>query len=306
MNPDDKVNTEQPTTTPEDGDKAFAAGYESPDTPIEAVGETKPSATETTSPPKEKTVAEEGKTTKVEEAPDPWKDVPKVVRDQLEQSAQFQRTASESLRNIGTTLQSLPQQIKDATAAATAAVKAEGGEAPTKTEVAAATKSSEKWARLKEDYPDWADAMEEQLADVRAAFAAAAPAPVDAKALRGEIEGGLTKAITPALQAVQNRARQLALLDFYHEDWEEIARSAPYAAWIKTQSADVQALEKSPLAKDGRKLFDQYKAFAKRAKTKEESETRLKNAETPTGTPRTTTEPIDNEDEAFRAGYAQA
>lgn len=310
MNPEQDTQTNNAAAIEAEADKDFAAGYASPDVPTEGgeppVVADKPSATATTqAPAKAEAAVTEGKTTTVTETPDPWKDVPQVVRERLEKSEQFERTTGESLRNIGTTLQSLPQQIKDATAAATAVVKAAGGEAPTKTEVAAATKSSDKWTRLKEDYPDWAEAMEEQLADVRASLPASAPAP-DVAAITGQIEGNLTKAIRPALKAVETRARQLALLDFYHDDWEEIARSEPYAKWLDAQPADVKALEKSPLAREGKKLFDLFKADAKKAKAKETSQRRLENGITPEGQPRTSTDPVENEDDAFRRGYADA
>lgn len=101
-------------------------------------------------------------------------------------------------------------------------VSAAGGEAPTKTQVQDAAASSDKWNKLKEDFPDWADAVEERFA------ALPKSQPVDLEGLKRDIGNTFMTRIAESAQ----EAREYARLDRKHDGWEETIQTPEFEAFL--------------------------------------------------------------------------
>lgn len=184
-------------------------------------------------------------------AEDEWlKTVPQSIRDNLTAVS----GVSNRLRNIEGHIGGLTSQTKEIkaalTAAKTAAVAA-GGDTPTDAQVAAAT-TGEKWKQMKEDFPEWADAMEERIGSIRGSA-------VDVDGIAKKV----TEGFAPALAGVEMRARQFARVDMVHEDWENTVNTPEFSTWLQGQPDDIKALSSSAFAKDAIKLLNTYADHSK-------------------------------------------
>lgn len=123
--------------------------------------------------------------------------------------------------------------------------------APTQTDIAKATANPEKWDQLKQDFPEWAEAMEEYVG-----FKIGQPSQsVSEDQLNRLLEERTEKIRSEALEAIE-----YAKLETKHEDWRETINSDEFVAWIGAQPVDVYSLIDSPKAADAVKVISLFKA----------------------------------------------
>lgn len=213
----------------------------------EAATTTEKTDTETTTAgetPADKKVA--APTIKVEAAPapDPWKDVPEVVRKKFEALDAL----PSQIRNIAGQYGGLNSKIDSLIATAKTTAAAKGADAPSDKQVQAAIGGgSEAWKKLKEDYPDWAEPLEAELNAMRAEFKKAGAAPVDVNALRTEVTAGFRNELSSGLDAAEERA----FVRLKHPDWKQTVNTPEFRAWTleggpsQEQYAQMKALERT-------------------------------------------------------------
>lgn len=102
--------------------------------------------------------------------------------------------------------------------------------APTQQQVAAAMKSSEKWAALQRDFPDFAEAVEERVASLQAQ-----PGIAPDEILRQAREFAEVKVNETHIRT----AKTLASL--VEPGWEQVSGSKEFHAWLESQPAEVFA-----------------------------------------------------------------
>lgn len=176
--------------------------------------------------------------------------VPASVRESLSAIAGFQGRIRNVEGHIGG-LTSVTKELKSAMSAATSAAAAAGNDAPTDEQIAAAAGSSAKWSQMKEDFPEWTEAMEERLSTVGRGGA------VDVEAIRKQVRDELAPEIASAVAVARRNAR----VDAVHEDWEETVQTPEFSTWFDSQPEDVKALGASDKPRDAIKLLDQFVAF---------------------------------------------
>jgi hypothetical protein len=126
--------------------------------------------------------------------------------------------------------------------------------APSSVEVAKATANPEKWNQLKQDFPEWAEAMEEYVAS----RVGQNPQGVSPDQLQN-----LVQERTEIIRAEAMEAIEYAKLETKHEDWKETINSEAFATWLKVQPIDTYNLINSPKAADAVKVINLFKADAK-------------------------------------------
>lgn len=232
------------------------------------------------------------------QADEQWlKGAPASVRESLSAIAQVRDRLRNVEGHIGG-LTSVTKELRTAMTAARSAAEKAGDEAPSDTQIAAAAGSSAKWTQMKEDFPEWAEAMEERLANVRGRA-------VDVDGISKQIRDG----ITPDLQAIEQRARNYARIDLSHEDWEDTVKTPAFSTWLQSQPEDVRALAGSDRARDAIKLLDGYVAATKAndppatQPAKQNTQSRLEAAVAPTRANTVTRREIQSEQEAADAAF---
>jgi len=129
---------------------------------------------------------------------------------------------------------------------------------PTNADMEKATSDPEKWTQLKEDFPEWAEAMEEYVAS-KLGRASSNANPDQINQL---IEERTSQIRNEALEAIE-----FAKLETRHDDWKTVVSSPEFDTWIKTQPVDVFNLINSPKAVDAIKVMDLYKSANRKTPT---------------------------------------
>lgn len=167
---------------------------------------------------------------------------------------------NESLRPVmgavgdqGSRLKKLSEEIKAFTpanvAAASAAAKEVGGAAPTQSQVQAAMQSTEKMKALKEDFPDFAAALEEQAANLEKNILGKLP-----KAEKVDLSGYVPRT---ELEAMRQEVFDVRVSQ-KHPNYEADVNTPEFAQWYAKQDADTQKLGESLNPADGIKFMDKF------------------------------------------------
>lgn len=140
-------------------------------------------------------------------------------------------------------------------------------EAPTEDEIKVASESLEKWKELKNDFPDWADAIEHRLSILKSEMTPG----VSLETLTKEIA-----ALKESFKDSTGSQIEKAILSFAHPDYEQTISSSEYATWLKSQSADVIEKTNSVTAADAISVLDQFESFKKESKSVKDIERQRK------------------------------
>ena len=196
-----------------------------------------------------------------EKEPDPWEGVPEAIKSQF-------TTQETRLKQAESRIGALTNELHAANKAAT-----EAETAPTKEQMAEAAKSDEDWEELKEDFPEWASAIEGRLKKMGGMDQEVFDAKIEKikEDMEGETEAKIEKAI----------------LTFAHPEWETTVAEPEYAEWLKTQDEETLEKVKSPRAIDAINILDKYAETRETLKTAAEiasaRKERIKKSVTPTG-----------------------
>lgn len=211
--------------------------------------------------------------------PDEWEGVSPIIRSTLEGITKNLSKLDAIEHDLKSTVGRVGALQRSLDAASKVATKA-GADAPTQGQVAAAAQASDSWKKLKEDFPEWASALDERLASEGKAIRDAMP-KVDTDALYKGVDERLNPKLAAIKAEVRAEARALARLDMKHEGWEEKINTPQYAAWIKTQAPEVQALADSDKVNDASRLLDLFDEHAKAEAAKAKNKARLATVVTP-------------------------
>jgi len=175
-----------------------------------------------------------------EPAPNPWADVPQAMQDLLTTLNTTVSGMDNRLKQTESRLGGIQNEFYAAKQAA-----AEGGDTPTTEEMATAGKDSEKWAALKSDFPEWAEAVDERLSAIPTTRG------VDSEALSAAVKEALPDAASPA-------DIQMGLLMFFQPDWQKKRKNLQYEPWLATQTDAVKAQSESNSASDAVAVLDLF------------------------------------------------
>jgi hypothetical protein len=286
----DEEETKEEEATEEELEAAFTAGYDN--------DEEKPEVEEEAGQESEETEESE-QTEQTEEQPP---DDPLLKRV---------RHLEGKFGTVNSTLNKLVQLAETQTAR-------QGHEAPTREQIEAATQSNEKFETLKEEFPEWAEAMTEQSASLKA----------DIKAdIKDDLDGLVSREDAERMaEAARTQARHYARLDGWFDrsgtrlaaraeelgtfgSWEEIVADSKFGDWLEGQALETQELADSPNASDAITLLDLYVGFEENTTIDPEDEEtsqepkRLKNAIPATKPGARARKKAPSEDDAFKDGF---
>ena len=190
--------------------------------------------------------------TEPEAAPeaDPWEGVPAALKQTLE-ALQSKVSAIDTIGNevkqwsgrVGAIQRELQLQRNAAEQAAKTV-----SEAPTKQQMAEAAQDDEAWSELKDEFPEWADALEKRTGKLEKKFSE------QIESLRQQ------QPQAPDLSALRREYDQ-KLLTIKHPSWQQLVASPEYNEWLNKQPQDVRqkALESTD-ALECIEVLDQFTA----------------------------------------------
>ena len=205
--------------------------------------ESQASAPET--PPQE-TLNLEDASTQVQAA-DPLAGLPEEVRLALGKITQLEHANAQLLHHVKTAegrVAAIQREFQQGRQAATSV-----DAAPSQGQMTAAAKNPEKWEQLKQDFPEWAGAMEEYVGSKLNGMQSG----VQAMQVVDYVQQQLA-----AERASMKTAIEEARVEGRYEDWRDTVNTPEFAQWFAIQSNEVKALADSSAARDAIKMLDMF------------------------------------------------
>lgn len=178
-------------------------------------------------------------------ATDPFQSLDPRVRDYITglQSANEQLT--NRLHRVEGYVGSFKQQLD-------ALRKQPTPQGPTDKEVRQAVGDPSKFAALKSEYPEFAEAIEGYLTSVVSGLKPGEQ--IDLRELTQSIRTEVLSEVGPLVE----RAKEAAIVEARHEGWEITTQQPEFIGWVRRQAPEVQQLITSPKARDVVRLLDLY------------------------------------------------
>jgi len=184
-----------------------------------------------------------------EQPEDPLAGLSPAVRAKLAQIDELAQANAQLLHHVKTTEGRVAAMQREAQQARQAAMQ----EAPTQTAIASAAKNPEKWEQLKQDFPEWAGAMEEYVASK-------VGGQQQQQVLTPEQVAGYVQQQVAQTRAEMGRLMEEARIEGKYENWRDTVNTTEFAQWFTVQSPETRALADSSAAKDAIKMLDLFNA----------------------------------------------
>jgi len=225
---------------------------------VETEGSDQSAATEETS--KTPDAADKG----AEATPPTIADVLETVKEGFESQNKRIRKMEGHYGSLQGSVQELSRNIETAETAK---------EIPTKEAIAAAVNDGEKFSKLKADFPDWGEGMDEAMQTIIEATSAN---QIDTEKLIADIGQQTQTYVQGAL--AENK------VETAHEGWGELVASDKFVEWQNEQPEEVQMLAQSANPNDAIRLIDLYQEQMEASQVQESSANadEVKTAETKT------------------------
>lgn len=182
-----------------------------------------------------------------EPAADPYADLPPMVRDEIAGLRALTEQMQNRLRNVEGNVGGLKSQLQ-----AAKEVRSAGGDAPTESELRRAQVDPEAAARLRRDYPEFADGVSSLIQ-----HELASRAQPEASGVSRE-----------DLEAVREEIRRELLVEFKHPDWKQTIATPVFAGWFQRQAPEIRMLGGSQDPRDAVRVLDLFEDDRKRANSR--------------------------------------
>lgn len=196
--------------------------------------------------PPQETIEPEAASTQAQAA-DPLAGLPEEVKLALSKITQLEQANAQLLHHVKTAegrVAAIQREFQQGRQAATSV-----DAAPSQGQMAAAAKNPEKWEQLKQDFPEWAGAMEEYVGSKLSGMQSG----VQATQVVDYVQQQLA-----AERASMKTAIEEARVEGRYEDWRDTVNTPEFAQWFAIQSNEVKALADSSAARDAIKMLDMF------------------------------------------------
>lgn len=168
---------------------------------------------------------------------DPWAGVAPALREQMEGMNQRMASLDEITARLKTAEGRVSALQSELAKKATQDVKKTPGAAPSAAQVDAASTDAE-WEELKEDFPEWANALERRIA-----------------ATNESVRSLISKEQARMTEEVERR-----IVSIKHPGYQKTIQDPDFKTWFQAQPAEFQKLANSMKADDAITVLDGYAA----------------------------------------------
>jgi len=176
---------------------------------------------------------------------DPLAELPPAVRAKLAQIDELAKSNAQLQHHVMSAEGRMAAMQQEANQARQAAMQ----EAPTQTAIVSAAKNPEKWEQLKQDFPEWAGAMEEFVAS---------KIGNQQQGLTPQQVAGYVQQQVAQTRAEMGRLMEEARIEGKYENWRDTVNTTEFAQWFTVQSPDTRALADSSAARDAIRMLDMF------------------------------------------------
>lgn len=193
-----------------------------------------------------------------EPAADPLASLPEEFKAKLAKIDQLEQANAQLLHHVKTAEGRVAAMQREFQQARQAATTVAPDSAPSQGQMAAAAKNPEKWEQLKQDFPEWAGAMEEYVA-AKLGHVQSQPSGLTPEQVQELVSQQVTRTKAEFGQLLEE-----ARIEGKYENWKQTVNTPEFAAWFLAQPNETRVLADSPKAKDAITMLDLYE----RAKAK--------------------------------------
>jgi len=187
-----------------------------------------------------------------EQPEDPLAGLSPTVRAKLAQIDELAQANAQLLHHVKTTEGRVAAMQREAEQARQAAAQVAPQDAPSQGAIVNAAKNPEKWEQLKQDFPEWAGAMEEYVASK---IGGQQP---QQQLLTPEQVTQYVQQQVAQTKAEMGRLMEEARIEGKYSDWRDTVNTTEFAQWFAVQSPETRALADSSAAKDAIRMLDLY------------------------------------------------
>ena len=193
-----------------------------------------------------------------EEPEDPLAGLSDVVRAKLAQIDELATANAQLLHHVKTAEGRVAAMQREFQQARVAQQQVAPQEAPSQGQIVNAAKNPEKWEQLKEDFPEWAGAMEEYVASK---LGSVQPQQgLDPQQVAAFVQQQVDQTKVEMRQAIEE-----ARVDGKYENWKDTVNTLEFTQWFTVQSPDVRSLANSDSARDAIRMLDMFHETKKRS-----------------------------------------
>ncbi len=204
---------------------------------------------------------------------DPFAGLPDAVKQRLFKIDDIEKTNQQLLDQLRTNTGRVASLQRELDLAKRAPVQA--ANAPSQEQIQDASKSPEKWKKLKADFEDWGEGIEEFVKSELSNFRNQNPSNpgIDPNQIASVIESRVDEKL------------EKAKLEFKHENWIEVINTPEFSAWMNSQPEEIKGLALSPKARDASRMLDLFNSAKQQNinQIKEQRNARLEVAATQKG-----------------------
>lgn len=193
-----------------------------------------------------------------EEPEDPLASLPEAVRAKLAQIDELATANAQLLHHVKTAEGRVAAMQREFQQARVAQQQVAPQEAPSQGQIANAAKNPEKWEQLKEDFPEWAGAMEEYVASK---LGSVQPQQgFDPQQVAAFVQQQVDQTKAEMRQAIEE-----ARVDGKYENWKDTVNTLEFTQWFTVQSPEIRSLANSDSARDAIRMLDLFHETKKRS-----------------------------------------
>jgi hypothetical protein len=188
----------------------------------------------------------------VPEPEDPLAGLSPTVRAKLAQIDELAQANAQLLHHVKTTEGRVAAMQREAEQARQAAAQVAPQDAPSQGAIVNAAKNPEKWEQLKQDFPEWAGAMEEYVASKLGNQQS------PQQLLTPEQVTQYVQQQVAQTKSEMGRLMEEARIEGKYENWRDTVNTTEFAQWFAVQSPETRALADSSAARDAIRMLDMY------------------------------------------------
>ena len=193
-----------------------------------------------------------------EEPEDPLASLPEAVRAKLAQIDELATANAQLLHHVKTAEGRVAAMQREFQQARVAQQQVAPQEAPSQGQIANAAKNPETWEQLKEDFPEWAGAMEEYVASKLGSVQS--QQGLDPQQVAAFVQQQVDQTKAEMRQAIEE-----ARVDGKYENWKDTVNTLEFTQWFTVQSPEIRSLANSDSARDAIRMLDLFHETKKRS-----------------------------------------
>ena len=192
------------------------------------------------------------------EPEDPLAGLSDVVRAKLAQIDELATANAQLLHHVKTAEGRVAAMQREFQQARVAQQQVAPQEAPSQGQIVNAAKNPEKWEQLKEDFPEWAGAMEEYVASKLGSVQS--QQGLDPQQVAAFVQQQVDQTKVEMRQAIEE-----ARVDGKYENWKDTVNTLEFTQWFTVQSPETRSLANSDSARDAIRMLDLFHDTKKRS-----------------------------------------